>query len=105
MKLVVYTVKRFIYVECDQRRTIIKHRIPKYNKYLKEELRRFVEEVSGWLTGAQVDEIEFYYQDFMTLPHMSLYTAVLRACRRKDGVVLVTAYKDTEEVGAHGSSD
>lgn len=89
MNLKVYTERRDIYIESDELRTVIKHHIPKRNKYFKEELRRFRKEIRDWLMGSEVDEITFVYVDNMSFYHRTLYTAVVQATYRREGLVLL----------------
>lgn len=98
MTLKVYTEKREIYIECSTLPTVIKHHIPKKNKYFKEELRRFREEIQNWLMGQQVDEIIFIFQSGMTFHHRVLYQNIVRATFRNDGLVLLHILTEEEEV-------
>lgn len=108
MTLHVYTVKREIYIESEERKTCIKHHIPKRNKYFKEELRRFRAEIRNWLTGAKVDEILFEFPNEMTFHHKALYQAVVGATFRDDKLVTLIVVKEEEDVtdgssGEHGN--
>lgn len=96
MILRVYTEGRNIFIECPELPTVIKHRIPKFNKYFKEELKRFREEIKNWLLGKVVDEIYFEYQPNMSFHHRVLYQNIARATFRDDGLVLLHII--TEEV-------
>lgn len=105
MNLTVYTVGRDIYIETEERRTCIKHHIPKQNKYFKEELRRFRKEIREWLTGATVDQIDFQFYTNMTFHHKALYQAILSACFHSGGLTLVRVELEEEEVSDGNSSE
>lgn len=98
MMLRVYTESRDIYIECSELPTVIKHHIPKKNKYFKEELRRFRKEIQDWLMGRTVDEIYFVFQSDMTFYHRVLYQNIVRATFRTDGLVLLHIITEEEEV-------
>lgn len=104
MNLTVYTSKRYIYILSPNRPTVIRHKIPKRNRYFKEELRGYIEDIRGWLCGQLVEEIDMYFPNSMSWYHQALYQAILRATKRPDKLVLVRAYI-SEEVLAVGSAD
>lgn len=96
MRLKVYTEGREIYIESDTHDTCIKHHIPKKNKYFKEELRQYREEIQRWLRGKLVDEIEFVFPDTMTFYHRVLYQTIVRATFRPDGLVMLYITEEEE---------
>lgn len=97
MTLFVYTERRNIFIESDERPTVIKHHIPKRNPYFKEELKRFIKEIQGWLLGEEVDVIQFVMQREMTFHHRALYSAIIRASFRTDGLCLLDVRLEGEE--------
>lgn len=99
MTLKVYSQKREIFVESDELPTCIKHHVPKRNKYFKEELRRFRQEIRDWLCGKQVDVIYFHNPPYMSFHHKVLYQAVVGATFRQDKLVmLITILEEEEDV-------
>lgn len=105
MTLFVHTEGRNLFIESDTIKTCISHRIPKRNKYFKEELRMFRKEIQTWLCGSSVDEIRFDMYHDMTFYHSALYQAVLQATFPPNGLALVhVEIKEEDEDDNAGSN-
>jgi hypothetical protein len=76
----------------------LKYEIPNRTKFLKEELRIFRETVTAWLGGKICDQLIAYKPVEMSFYRRVFYQAVLKAIRRKDGLVLLTTYRENAKV-------
>lgn len=78
--------------------TDLRHEVPRKNKYFKEELRLFREEVIMWLCGGQCDHLIVYKPKNMSFYRRATYHAIVVATRRKDGLALITTYEESAHV-------
>lgn len=83
-------VQRRTLVLTADKREPIHHKIPRKNKFFKEELRQFREEITAWLMGERVEELHFVFPEHLTFYHRQLNLAILRATQVRGYTYLIT---------------
>lgn len=76
----------------------LRHAVPRKNKFFKEELRLFREDVVSWLRGEQCDHLIVYKPKRLSFYRKAILFAVVQATRRPDRLCLITTYEESANV-------
>lgn len=97
MTVIVRSRGKYILLYGDHLPTL-RHEVPRKNKFFKEELRLFREELVSWMCNKSCDELEVYKPPAMSFYRRALYHAIFKALQRRDGLVLIKTYKEESHV-------
>lgn len=73
------------------------HTVPRRNKYFKEELRAYREDIRGWLHGDTCDAIDVYEPSRLSFYRKVLMSEAVKALRSST-LPLITIYADDAKV-------
>ena len=76
----------------------LRHEVPRKNKFFKEELRLFREEIVSWLRGERCDHLIVYKPMRISFYRKAVLFAVVKATRRSDCLCLITTYEESANV-------
>lgn len=100
MDILIRTEGRVLVLSADGH-PLLRHRIPRRNKYFKEELRLFRTELKDWCLGERVEHLHFVLPTNITFYHRVLNHAIIRATQQRGYTYLITSEKES----ANGSTD
>ena len=76
----------------------LRHEVPRKNKFFKEELRIFREEIVSWMHGELCDNLIVYKPINQSFYRRAVLYAIIKATRRSDSLVLITTYEERAHV-------
>ena len=77
---------------------VLRHAVPRRNKFFREELRLFREEITSWLCGELCDQLIVYKPSNLSFYRRAVLHAIVMATRRSDGLVLITTFEESAHV-------
>lgn len=77
---------------------VLRYEVPRRNKFFKEELRLFREEITSWLCGELCDQLIVYKPSNLSFYRRAILHAIVTATRRSDGLVLITTFEESAHV-------
>ena len=70
------------------------HTVPRRNKFFKEELKGFREDIRRWMCGEDCDVLITYKPSQLSFYRRVLYQAVVTATQRVDKLVYLISYEE-----------